>query len=150
MDIKTGLSSLFILVSFILVLNIPINLTGHVINAEFTSGNIFLSILFLVFGIALLLIKQEGKLEKSLKIETLAQKIKKSGKMLDSPKEIIHVAKESGYYTGRELKEGIPIYDKDGQHITTIPRRHISPGTYRNIINSLAKGESNFRRKNYS
>ena len=145
MRIKDGLSYLFIFVSFIFILNIPISITGNVILERFVSGNLFFGVVFLVFGIALLLIHSEGTLEK-----TLAQKVKESGKFVDNPLEIIRIAKKSGYYIGTEVKEGTPIFDMDGTRITVIPRRHISPGVYHGIINSLAKGESSFKRREYS
>jgi len=53
---------------------------------------------------------------------------------------------QSGYEIGREVREGYPVFDKNGKHITTIPYHHISCGVSRGIIKALSTGESSFRR----
>jgi hypothetical protein len=87
---------------------------------------------------------KEGGLEK-----TLAQKIKESGKVINKPNEIVHIAKKSGYVIGDGVREGTPVYDKSGNYIIVIPRHNVSGGVYHNIINELASGKSNFRKRNY-
>ncbi|MEK6913446.1 MAG: hypothetical protein AABW47_02130 [Nanoarchaeota archaeon] len=145
MKIESGLSYLFIFVSFIFILNLPINLTGHVINPTFTSGNVFFGILFLVFGIVLLLIHEEGGLE------NLAERIRKSGRVVDKPRDLLHIAREMKYVLKDPVKEGIPVYDLSGKNcITIIPLHKVTGITSRDIMRDLAKGKSSLNRRNYS
>jgi hypothetical protein len=66
---------------------------------------------------------------------------------VDSPSELIRIARKSGYRIGEEVKEGTKVYDIDGRYITVIPRHHISLGIYHKIIKTLAKGEPEFRKR---
>jgi len=146
MKIYPLLSFTFIFVSFILILNIPINLTGNIINTNFTTGNIFFGILFLVFGIALLLIHGESRLEKNL-----AQQIKESGRIIDKPKELIHIANKMGYILKEPVREGVPVYDISGKnYLTVIPLHKITWRTSKDIIRDLAEGKPSIKRRNYS
>ena len=146
MIIQSVLSYLFILVSFIFILNMPINLTGHVINTTFTSGNIFFGILFLAFGLALLLIHQEGGLE-----ENLAQTTKKSGRVIDKPRDLLYIARKMKYVLKDPAREGIPVYDSSGKNfITNIPLHKVTVRTSKDIIRDLAEGKSSLNRRNYS
>lgn len=139
------LSFILIIGGLILIGDVSLSkVTGNVIGETPTIGFSSFGFLFLILGIALLFIGQEGGLE-----ITLAQKIKKSGRLVDSPRELRHIAEKSGYYLGKEVREGTLIEDEYGHRITVIPRHDISSGVARNIINELAKGESNFRRRNY-
>jgi hypothetical protein len=141
---KTGMLGLLMMIAGVLLIaNFSVSkITGNVIGENVAVGTSSLGFILLIAGIALFIVSNEGGLEK-----TLAQKVKESGKMVDSPNELIRIARKSGYRIGEEVKEGTKIYDFDGRYITVIPRRHISPGTYHGIIKTLAKGEPEFRKR---
>jgi len=144
------LSLILIIAGFILISSVSLSkITGNVVSEKPIIGFSSFGFIFLILGIVLFLMDKEGKLEKTLAEKNLAQEIKESGKIINKPNEIIHIAKKSGYVVGNEVREGTLICDKYGNKITVIPRHNISSGVYRNIISELAKGESNFRKRNY-
>ena len=135
------LSFILIIGGLILISDVSLSkITGNVINGNPVMGFSFFGFALLIIGIVVFL---EGGLEKSL-----AQEIKESRRIIEKPKDIIHIAKKSGYILGKEVREGTPIYNQYGERITVIPRHNISPGVSRNIINDLARGESSFRKRN--
>jgi hypothetical protein len=139
------LSGVLIVGGLILISNVSLTkLTGNVIGNIPVLGFSFFGFALLIIGIVLFLMDQEGALEK-----TLAQEIKESRRIVEKPREIIHIAKKSGYLIGDEVREGTPIYNQYGNRITVVPRHNLSSGVSRNIINDLARGESSFRKRNY-
>jgi hypothetical protein len=139
---KTGMLGLLMMIAGVLLIaNFSVSkITGNVIGENIAIGTSSLGFIFLIFGLVFFIVSSENKLEK-----TLAQQIKESGKMIDNPRELVRIARKSGYILGKEVKEGTQIYDQEGRYLTVIPHRHISPGTYHGIIKTLAKGESSFR-----
>ena len=139
------LSFILIVGGLILIADVSLSkITGNIINNSPAVGFSSIGFLFLILGIVLFMVNAEGKLERNL-----AQEIKRSGRIVDNPRELIHIAKKSGYVLGKEVKEGIPVYDDFGRYITVIPIHKVSGGVSRNIISELARGESNFRKRNY-
>ncbi len=138
-------SFLFLAGGLILIGDISLSkITGNVIAETPSLGISSIGFLFLILGIVLFVVAQESRLERNLALE-----IKKSGRVIDKPKELLHVAKKMGYDLRKPVREGIPVYSSSGDYITVIPTHAVSPGVSRGIISELAKGESTFRKRNY-
>jgi len=142
----TFLSLILILGGLILISDISLlKITGNVIAEKAVVTISSFGFLFLILGIVLFLISNEGKLERNL-----AQQIRESGKMIDKTNDLIHIAKKMGYSLGDNAKEGTPVYDSKGKYITIIPLKgHLTWRISKNIIRDLAEGESSFRRGRY-
>lgn len=142
MDYKKTLGILFALAGMILIFD-PLRITGFVI-AENIGGEInsVLGLVFVIGGIIFFMAGRtwEGGLELNL-----AQKILKSRKILEHPREIKSIATQMGY-GWRAVKEGYQILNKDGTPLTVIPKHNVAKGTYYGIMKALATGESSFRK----
>jgi hypothetical protein len=114
------------------VLSTNLQFTGAVVGISSRNLNI-IALLFLVVGSALFL---HGN-----NLEELSKKI-----MQASPKEIARIAHKMGY-EGREAKEGLELYNRQGKIFTVIPRHNISTGVRYNLRKELLTGESNFRKR---
>lgn len=118
-------------------------ITGSVVNNGLAMGFSFSGFLFLISGIVLFLVTNEGegKLEKNV-----AQKIKESGKIIENSRDLIKIAKECGYALGQNVREGTPVYDSAGTYITVIPIHKVTWRISKNIVRDLASGKPSFRR----
>ena len=114
------------------VLSTNLQFTGAVVGISSGSLNI-IALVFLVVGSALFL---HGN-----NLEDLARKT-----MQASPKEIARIAHKMGY-EGKEAKEGLELYNRQGKIVTVIPHHNISSGVHYQIRKALLTGESNFRQR---
>jgi len=138
------LSLILIVSGLILISDVSLSkITGNIIGGKPVIGFSFVGFLFLILGIVLFFISHEGKLERNL-----AQEIRKSGKVIDKPKELIHIATEMGYTFGKNVKEGMEVYNGE-KRITTIPLHKVTWVTARNILKDLAEGNSGYGKRNY-
>lgn len=146
---KKGLGKLgiiVILVGFFFILNSSFAIiTGNVVSKKVDALDSFIGIMFLISGLALFLVSElESRI---LEKKSLAERIKKSGAVITSVKKLKKIALESGYYLGKEVKEGTSVFDEKGNYITVIPKgREVSRGVYYNIIKALATGESSYKK----
>ena len=77
-----------------------------------------------------------------------AQKILDDRKYVDKTNELKSVARDMGYKLDPGYNEGTRVY-KDNQVITVIPNhRTVSRGVSQSILEALATGLPNFRRRN--
>ena len=138
------LSIIFIISGLILISDVSLSkMTGNVIGGKPIIGFSFIGILFLILGIVLFFISQEGGLEKNLAQQTL-----ESRRVIDKPRDLMHIAKKMGYMM-RNTKEGASVYDSEGKYVTVIPIHEVTGRTARRILIDLSKGESSFRKRNY-
>ena len=114
------------------------NLTiiGAVIGARASNSLSWITIVFFVIGVVLL-VEREGN---------LAQRVRESGTVITRPKKLKSIARKMGYEI-KEAREGSKVLDYEGKPLTIIPNHDFSRGVYRGIITALATGESSFRRR---
>ncbi|VVB82995.1 Uncharacterised protein [uncultured archaeon] len=134
MKFQKTLSYFFILASFVFV--IPFNITGNAISSGIKTGNLFFGFSFLIFGIVLFLISHEGN---------LARKVRKSGAVIEDPKKLIHIAREMDYILGKDVKEGLEVYEGK-RRITTIPKHKLTWRTSKDILRTF---EEEYDKRNY-
>ena len=96
---------------------------------------------FVGVGIVLLFSKKYTKGDSDY-----AQHILDDGKYVDNPIEMKSIAKDSGYSLDKGAKEGTNVL-KGTEIITVIPGHKIKRGTSRSILEALASGNSNFRKR---
>jgi hypothetical protein len=138
------LSFILIVSGLILISDVSLSkLTGNVIGGKPIIGFSFVGFLFLILGIVLFFMSQEGGLEKNL-----AQKTLESRRVIDNSKDLMHIARKMGY-TMRNTKEGASVYDSQGNYLTVIPIHKVTGRTARSILQDLSSGESSFRKRNY-
>jgi hypothetical protein len=139
------LSFILIFGGLILISDISLlKITGNVVVDKPAIGFSSFGFALLILGIVILLIEQEGKLEKNL-----AQQVRESGRVIEDSKELIRIAKKSKYDLRKPVREGTPVYDSEGKYITVIPMHGVSWRISKNILRELAEGESSFRKRNY-
>ncbi|VVB82132.1 Uncharacterised protein [uncultured archaeon] len=118
-------------------------ITGNVVNNGLVVGFSFSGFLFLISGIVLFLVTNEGEGKPK---KNLAQIVKESGKTIDNSRDLIHLARECGYTLGQNVREGTPVYDSAGTYITVIPIHKVTWRISKNIVRDLASGKPSFRR----
>lgn len=137
-------SFLFLVGGIVLIADTSFSkITGNVIAEVPSLGVSSIGCLFLILGIVLFVVGQESRLE------NIALKVKQSGRVIDKPKELVHIARKMGYDLRKPVREGIPVYSSAGDYITVIPIHKVSKGVSQGIISELAKGQSTFRKRNY-
>jgi membrane-bound ClpP family serine protease len=98
-------------------------------------------LVFIIVGIVLLFAKKYDKGSPSF-----AQRIIDKNKYIERPEEMKSVARDSGYILDKGAREGTNVL-KGTEIITVIPGHKIKRGTSRGILEALASGESNFRKR---
>lgn len=123
-------------------------ITGNVISERVSAVSSIFSLMLVIGGVLVFMTereKKEGGLEKNLAREILQNK-----QIILDPRKLRKIAnkiaKQQGY-SGREVKEGYQILDANGNPLTVIPHKNISRGVYYSIMEALATGESNFRKR---
>jgi len=139
MEKKRILGFVFIILSIGITIS-NITTTGAVIGTSLSNYFSIVAIVLLIVGIILI----------SSRDRNYAQEILDNKRYVDKEKEIKSIAKKMGYYIEEAHREGTKVYnEKGGDIITVIPhhRRGIKKGTSRNILEALASGESNFKKR---
>lgn len=145
MQMEKIIGALMFFIGTILILNSFSGITGFVVAESIGKG--ISSILGFALIVGGILFMAEGREEKE---GNLAQKILDSGAIILDPRKLRKIAKKISRqqkYFGKEVKEGYQILDANGNPLTVIPHNHISKGVYHNIMEVLATGESNFRKR---
>ncbi len=137
---KRTIGILFITISILIAFS-NLTIVGAVIGARASNSLSWITIVFFVIGV--LLVVRESEVETNY-----AQQILDRNKYVPNPREMIKIARKSGEY---ELvgghKEGTRVYYGD-KVLTIIPNHGtISKGTSKSILESLATGESSFRKR---
>jgi len=137
MKFKRSVGAFLFLIGVIVLISSQSGITGNVVSEMVDSVSSVFGLLFIIVGLVLMAYRG---LERDL-----AREIKKRGEVITDPKKLKKVLKKGGY-EGRDVKEGYQILDREGNPLTVIPRHNLSRGVFYNILNTLEKGESNFRR----
>jgi len=145
MKVNKILGIVLFLIGGFLIFNSFSSMTGFAV-AEFVGkgASSILGFVFVLVGVLVFMAggkQKEGNLAKQI--------LKDGGVILDSRKlrRISKKVEKQEGYSGREVKEGYQILDRDENPLTVIPNHDVSAGVYRSIMNSLATGESSFRKR---
>ncbi len=81
----------------------------------------------------------------SSKDRNYAQEIIDNRKSINKPRDLIKIAKKMGYRLEKGYREGTRVYSQENV-ITNIPHK-ITSGVRKSVLEALASGESNFRKR---
>jgi len=120
----------------IIILNAKI--TGAFVGTVFSNSLSFAALIFFVVGILLFFEKQKN----------YAQEVLESRRYVDKTGELKRIAREMGYELVEGYREGTRVLKGD-KVLTVIPKgkRVNGKGTIISILEAMATGESNFRRR---
>jgi len=140
MNKKRILGFSLVLIGAVLIITSQTQILGAVIGLNQISSSVGLIVGLVFVGVGtLLFFAQKGN---------YAQKILDDRKYVDKTNELKSVARDMGYKLDPGYNEGTRVY-KDNQVITVIPNhRTVSRGVSQSILEALATGLPNFRRRN--
>lgn len=155
-----GIGLLFIGI-FLIAINKTI--TGNAIGIREQDSLAIFGIIVFLIGLSLIAISNKSGLERHiLPYETLnsgnstyppekenyAQEALDNRKTIDKSKELLKIAGKMGYEARSGYREGVRVFDQEGNTITAIPtHRKINPNTSKDILKALATGKSTLKKR---
>jgi|TARA_Y100000031_G_C8140395_1_gene347293 hypothetical protein len=136
---KKQISGIISIIASFLIVTLNINITGAVIGSSLSNYLSILAIAFFVVGIGLFITSRD---------RNYAQEYLDKRKYVSSTRILKSIARKMGYNLIEGFKEGTRVYNGNNV-LNVIPnsREVKGKGTSKSILESLATGISNFRKR---
>tara|TARA_Y100000310_G_C20494688_1_gene720949 strand:- start:46 stop:537 length:492 start_codon:yes stop_codon:yes gene_type:complete len=155
-----GIGLLFISI-FLIAINKTI--TGNIIGTKEQDLLGILGVIVFLIGISLIAISNRSGLERRIlpyetihpgndtyppKKKNYAQEALDNRKKIDKTRDLLKIAGRMGYETQGGYREGIRVFDQEGNTITAIPTHaKININTSKDILKALATGKSTLKKR---